>query len=380
MTPRQVRLAGLILLIFSIAEGQAYAEQIMDSEDTLLVAQRSAFERVKNGYFPDALSAEQEALRTAENRLGPTHPSLALILIDLATIDRYMAHYAEAESNLKWALALREKAYGPDDLSVGGICGQLSALDEDRGKNEEAEFWGKRALDIRQKATADVTIELCETTRHLAMVELNLGKAAESKDLLEKSLQLQDKLPANPDLRITTLNGLAKAQESLKHFSDAESYLQKAREIAQKAFAPDSIEVADSMENLADFYQSHNQSHKAAALYPAALKIYQRFVGSYYGYSTLPYLQKLALAYQSVGDNKSALDLWKEDLKTTQETFGADHPQTAKVFMSLAQVEKKLGQDKEARGHLKDALGALQSVFPKDHPLVRQALEIQGKF
>lgn len=373
------RLPVFLFSIFLAFPLPLFAEQIMDTEDTLVVAQRSAFERVKNGYFSDAFSAEQEALRTLENRLGPTHPSLAGVLTDLATIDRYLARYPDAESALKWALALREKAYGPEDPGVGETCGQLSALDEAWGKYGEAEFWGQRALEIRQKQEGEASVDLCEATNQLGMVEFDLGKGEGAKALFEKSLQLQDKLPFDPILKTTTLNGLAKAQESLKRYSDAESSLQKAREAAQKAFAPDSVEVADSMERLADFYHSHNQGPKAVPLYSAALKIYQRFVGSYFGYSALPYVGRLAKAYESVGNDQSALDLWKEDLKSTHDIFGADNPRTALVSMRLARVEKKLGQDKEARENLKEALTALETILPKDHPLVREALEIQSR-
>lgn len=351
--------------------GYSGSEQIMDSADTLVVAERSAFDRVKNGYFPDALSAEQNALQTMENRLGPTHPGLVPVLTDLATIDRYLARYAEAEAALQWALALREKALGSGDPRVGETCGQLAALYDDWGKWEDAEFWGKKALASLEKQPGVAGPILCETLNRLGRIELNRGQAGQARAFFEKSLQLQEKGGAAS--RIETLDFLARIDGMEKRFSDAESRLREAGEVAAKSFTDRSVEAADGIERLADFYRSQGRLEKARPLYQSALKIYQGFVGTYFGYSNLPYLQRLARAYQSVGDDKSALDLLEKGLKVTRDTFGPGHPHTAVALLRLGAVEKKLGEDKAAEGHFKEALALLKSFFPEGHPLVRRA-------
>ncbi len=43
----------LVLLSFGVF---SYAEQVMDTEDSLTVSKTTAYNRLKNGYFPDALS------------------------------------------------------------------------------------------------------------------------------------------------------------------------------------------------------------------------------------------------------------------------------------------------------------------------------------
>lgn len=376
---KPIHLSGFNTLTFLFSalaflpSGYSGAEQIMDSADTLVVAERSAFDRVKNGYFLDALSAEQNALQTMENRLGPTHPALVPVLTDLATIDRYLARYAEAEAALQWARALREKALGAGDPRVGETCGQLAALYDDWGKWEDAEFWGEKSLASLEKQPIGAGPGLCEALNRLGRIELNRGQAGQARALFEKSLQLQEKGGTGPAPRIETLDFLAKIDEREKRLSDAESRLRQADEIAAKSFTDHSVEVADAKERLADFYRSQGRLEKARPLYRSALKIYRGFVGTYFGYTNLAYLQKLARAYQSAGDGKSALELLEKDLKVTQDTFGPGHPQTAVALLRLGTVEKNLGEDKAAEGHFKDALTVLKSFFPEGHPLILRA-------
>jgi tetratricopeptide (TPR) repeat protein len=141
-------------------------------------------------------------------------------------------------------------------------------------------------------------------------------------------------------------------------------------DISKKSDADDSVQRADAMELLGDFYQSQKQDEKSATLFKSALPIYQRFVGVYFGYSTLDYVRKLAKAYESLGKNKEAEDLLQKSQQTLKETFGPSHPRVALGLLDLAQVEEALGQKSLAQEELKEALAMAQSFFGDTHPLV----------
>jgi tetratricopeptide (TPR) repeat protein len=362
-----------LFFIFSFfAAAYTHSQPIMDTVDSLTVAKATAFARVKDGYFPDALSAAENSLKMAEDLYGPTHQALVPYLIDLATIDRYMARYTEAESTLKWGLALREKALDPDDPLIADSCLQLASLYEDWGKWGDAEYWCLKTRAILQKQLVESSPELCETTQLLARIELSQEKLREAQALLDQNLHILEKSPSDPAIRIESLTLLAKVHMVNKHFSEAETCLQKALETVEKSFPADSVQRGDALENLGDFYLCQNKQEKAQPPYQSALKIYKQFVGSYFGYSSLPYLEKLAHAYQSVGDDQSALDLWEKDLKTTQETFGDGHPKTAKVIIQLARVERKLGKNESSQKHFNEGVKILEAFYPKDYPYVLQ--------
>jgi tetratricopeptide (TPR) repeat protein len=342
----------------------------MDTEDSLTVSKTTAYNRLKNGYFPDALSAAQGAVKTAEDRYGPTHPALVPILTDLATIDRYMALYTDAESTLKWGLAIQEKSFGPNDPQLAETLNQLASLYTDWGRWQDAEYFGKRALSILDGKGTDPW-GLLQALATQGYLEMEIGNLDQAEECFKRSLKLQEKDPKTaPADVIQTLRLLSRAYQLNKRFSDAKDSLEKIMDITKQNFAGDSVQQADALEGLGDFYQSQNQAEKAKNLFETALPIYQRFVGVYFGYSSLDYVRKLARAYESVGKNKEAEDLLQKRQETLKGAFGANHPRVALGLLDLAQVEEALGQKSLAEEYLKEALVIAKSSFGDDHPLV----------
>ena len=345
--------------------------------DSLLSAQYSAYIRTEKGFLNDGLSSAQDALETAKNRYGPTHPSIVPVLTDLATIERTLGRYDEAESNLKWGLAILENKLVPADPQTADALDHLAALNEDWGRWEDADFYEKRALAIREKnGTAG---DPAQGLFRLGRIELRLHHPLEAQKLFQKSLELMEKDGSEPKQRIFLLNSLSKAYSAGNRQSNAESSLQKALALSQKSFPADSVEAADAVQKLADFYSSTGQKEKSKTLHETALKIYKGFVGVYYGYSVLPYLQRLAGAYQSVGEYATAKDLLEKALATSKEAFGPRHPLIAVTLLRLAQAEEALGDKKNARSRREEALLILQSRFAADYPLILEVKAQLGK-
>jgi len=353
------------------------SQELLDSVDGLLSAQYSAYKNNEAGFLNDALASAKAALETARNRYGPTHLAIVPVLTDLATLDRVLARFEEAESNLKWGLAIREKKLGPQDPLVAESLEQLAALYDDWGKWKEAEFFGKRALDIREKFTDQGG--LVKALGLLGGIELNLRNNTAAQTLLKRGLELQDKNAGPPVLSIQMLSSLAIAFLADKRPAEALASLQKALSLAQKNFPAEGVEWEDAMKKLGDYYASTGQPEKAKPLYESVLKIAKGYVGVYYGYTVLPYLQRLAEAYQSVGDYKSAEDLLNKSLATSREAFGTQHPLVAVTLLRLARAEEGLGESKSARTHREEALSILKSRLPKDYPLILEVTTQLGK-
>ena len=149
LRPNVLHLGLFFIAIFFT--GFLHAEGPWDDQDFLVVSENTAYVKAADGEFSDALAAEKNALAAAQDRFGPTHPSLAPILTDLATLCRKMARFSEAESDLRWALALREKNLGLNDPLVAQSLDQLASLDSDLGRFEESEILEKRAVGIDLK-------------------------------------------------------------------------------------------------------------------------------------------------------------------------------------------------------------------------------------
>jgi tetratricopeptide (TPR) repeat protein len=353
----------------------------------------------------DALKAEQDSLQVQEYRDGPIHPSLAPILADLATIDRYLGRYADAESALKWALAIREKAFGPGDPLVAQSRHQLASLYLDWGHWEEAEFYEKKALSALENNLSRDSIfnawlpdfirfiksltpkqAARQQTQNpagknffspwqayslMGQIELGLQRNKEALSFFQKSLEAEQKDPdRTPSEHIHNLDLMAETCTLLQQPSDAQSCLEEALNTAKTHFKPNSIEVADSSERLGGFYHSQNLAEKAKPLLASAREIYRGCVGTYFGYDSIPYVQKLAKADETQGQFIEAQDLLQKNLQSVREAFGADHPRVAVGLLDLAGAEENLGQDADAQKNLKQALKIAQSFYRDDYPLV----------
>ena len=70
------------------------------------------------GQYERAIIVAQEALKVAEDNVGPNHLDVATSLNNLAELYKTQGHYAKAEPLYKRALSIEEKALGPDHPSV----------------------------------------------------------------------------------------------------------------------------------------------------------------------------------------------------------------------------------------------------------------------
>ena len=347
----------------------ASAEQMLDVEDPFVVSKNSAYARAQAGYFQDALTSEEKTLQTAQDRFGPTHPSLAPILTDLATIDRYLAHYGDAESALRWALALREKNFGLNDPSVAESLDQLASLDFELGRFEEAQVLEKRALRISKDLPSKTVPFLC----HLGKIQSYLHHDKEALDSLKNAWDLSgDSTPGN---KMEILKALAEVNLSLGRFSDVESALLQIKGLVRQMGSKPALE-ADSFLELGDFYLSQGFLDKAKASYQSAFQILDPLVGVDTSYGVLPYVTRLAAAKQGLGDYVGAKDLWKRAVDSAQTIFGADNPQTGVFLMRLAEVEIHLRDMKSSADHLQKALSIFKSNYDLGHPLILSAQKL----
>ena len=367
---RGVCLGALGFLACACAVGTA--QEMMDSMDKLTVAKSASRARVLDGAFSDALSSEKAALQFAENRFGKTHPSLAPVLTDLATIYRYMADYPAAEKELRWALALREKNLKSNDpLLAESLC-QLGGLYGDWGRWKESLFYETRAHSILGNSNNKSDTLLSQVLNQLGRAQAGLGDTSAAVSSYKESLEVSEKAKTrDPVLVIEALKALSVLSAGNKQFSEAQSCLEKALETSKKNYASDSVEVGDALESLGDFFHARQQLEKAQPLYQSAIQNYKRFVGVYFGYPTLPYLLRLSKAYETVGDDKSSEDLLGKGLDSARVSYGKNHPQVAVFAWRLGQVQIRLGKTKSGREHLLECQTILQSLFPADYPFLR---------
>jgi tetratricopeptide (TPR) repeat protein len=101
-----------------------------------------------SGYAATAESLYQRALHIREQQLGPQHPDLAFVLINLANLYYDQGRYAEAEPLYQRALYIREQQLATENPQVVHLLVDLANLYRDEGKDTEAESLYQRVLRI----------------------------------------------------------------------------------------------------------------------------------------------------------------------------------------------------------------------------------------
>ena len=323
----------------------------------------------RDGRFREALKVEKQALQIQQSRLGPIHPSLVPILLDMGTLYRHLALYPEAEREYKWGLALLEKD-GEQGPALAHALELLACLEEDQGLVQEAVLLETRSLAL-QKRGPSTPLSLAGSQGLLGRMKLEANRPAEAEALFQSALEGIEKSGArDPGLQMRLLDGLAQAYRVSGRPEKTGECLKQALDIAQKQPPSDGSKTADAQEKWADFLVTQGRTEKARGLYEQAFQIDRHNVGAVFDYESLPYLIRLARVEKALGRKKESEVLWEKILRTEKDIYGPEHPNVAMALVGLSRVESALGETSKAKAGLKESLQILLSHFSGNHPLV----------
>jgi tetratricopeptide (TPR) repeat protein len=195
-------------------------------------------------------------------------------------------------------------------------------------------------------------------------------------EYFQKAISLQQKLNLEIELA-ESLNNLAELYYFQGRYSEAEPLFQQALEIRQRLFSGDHIDVAASLNNLAYLYLSKGRYAEAEPLYRQALEMRQRlFSGDHPDVASS--LNNLAYLYNSQGRYSEAEPLYRQALEMTQRLFSGDYPDVASSLNNLGGLYHSQGRYAEAEPLYWQALAMYQRLFSGDYPDVASSLNNLG--
>jgi len=200
------------------------------------------------------------------------------------------------------------------------------------------------------------------------------GRYEEAIPLAERALAIQEKAFGPEHLEIaTSLNNLAALYWTRGNYARAEPLYKRALAIQEKVFGPEHPAVAESLNNLGVLYWSQGDHARAEPLYKRALAIREKILGLEHpdvGQS----LNNLALLYLSKSDYARAEPLLKRALAIREKVHGPEHPELANSLNSLAGLYNERGDYVRAEALYERALTIREQVFGPEHPEVAQSL------
>jgi len=304
------------------------------------LAQRCGVYLWRRAEFRAAERLCARALGIAERAFGPTDPSVARLLNDLAKIyvDEY--RYGEAEPLLERALSICESAAAPDPLDLANILNNLAVICREQERYEEAERLYRRALAILQRDLGEYHPEFGRTLNNLAGVYVGRDDA-EAEKVLSRALAVKEKTLGSDHPNIAyTVENLAIVHRNLGDLSEAEKLHRRALSIREKALGANHPDVALSLHGLANISRDHRRYDEAEKLHERALAIWEKSLDP--GHPHIGHgFSALAGVYREQGRYDDAEALHARALAIFEKAFGPDHESTEAVRRELVAIHKK---------------------------------------
>jgi len=165
-----------------------------------------------------------------------------------------------------------------------------------------------------------------------AMALANQGRLQDAEDLYRSALAVN----CNDLSRAKIANNLAWLYRRQDRYADAEKVLRRALQWREKNLPPTSVDIAYSLNNLADVYRIEGRDWEARNLLESAVRILQEFHPEAEGFSVI--LSNLAVALTKFHEYDRAEDLLSAALKRSEQQRGAMSREVGIAANNLAQV------------------------------------------
>lgn len=248
--------------------------------------------------YAEAVDLAKQTLAYAEQTYGERHEGTATCLANLALCYTWLREFPKAEPLYLRAVSIREQIYGQRNPHTLETMGELAESYEMAKDYEKAEAILIKAME-RQKDWGPTHVGRARTFERLGVVNTGLGKYAE-----------------------------------------AETFLQQALEIFEKANGPKYFRNAHCLGEMADLYQKKGDFIKAEPLYIRAVEMLEKARGPSHP-ETAPYLNNFGTLYVAMGDYAKAKPLFKRALAILEKAFGPEDRDALICARNLYESEQK---------------------------------------
>ena len=200
------------------------------------------------------------------------------------------------------------------------------------------------------------------------------GRYDEAVPLAKRALAIYEKAlgSAHPDVA-KSLNNLADLYDTKGDYGRAEPLYQRALAIREKVLGPEHPDVANSLNNLALLYYRKRDYRRAEPLFQRALAIHEKALGGEHP-SVATSLDNLAELYRVKGDYGRAEPLSQRALAIRERALGAGHPDVAESLNNLAVLYEFKGDYGRAVSLNQRALAIYEKALGAEHPSVATSL------
>jgi tetratricopeptide (TPR) repeat protein len=164
-----------------------------------------------------------------------------------------------------------------------------------------------------------------------------------------------------------SLNNLAEQYRTQGCYGQAEPLFQRALAIWEKVLDPEHLVVALGLNNLAALYRCQGRYEQAEPLFQRALAIREKVLGPEHP-DVAQSLNNLAALYRCQGRYEQAESLYERALAIREKVLGPEHPYVAQSLNNLAELYRSQGRYEQTEPLSKRALAIREKVLGLEHP------------
>lgn len=293
--------------------------------------------------YSQSESYYKKAIDEVREYVGEDDPYLVSFINDLGVAYYEQGMFLDAEPLLSRAMTILEKVIAPDDSKLLLATENLAAIYNTLGKYEKAERLYDRALAI--KVHSGDPLALVEGWTDLAHVYLKQERYDEAESYLNKARELLKRTQGDEQESGPILRGLAQLYRIKRDFAKAMSYLEQSEAISREFGDP--IEIALDKNYIAEVYSDQGMFDKAEPLFDEALKELGQSFGI--GYLLSAHTRYgLGVLYYKQNKYEKAEPLLKEALEIQEQYLGKDHPAVADTLMVYSDLLRDTGRERES--------------------------------
>jgi tetratricopeptide (TPR) repeat protein len=201
----------------------------------------------------------------------------------------------------------------------------------------------------------------------------------EAERLLKQALELRKRLLGDEHLDVAnSLNALAELYREWGRYRDAEPLYQQALSMKKRLLEEEHPDVATILSNLAELYHRQWRLSELEPLYLNALKLKKRLLGEEHQ-DVATILNNLAEFYSSQGRYTEAERLYKQALDLRKRALGENHQDVAQTLNNLARLYCIQGLYTQAESLFKKALKIGRCRLGEENLYVSRSLNDLGR-
>jgi tetratricopeptide (TPR) repeat protein len=219
------------------------------------------------GRFPDAERYFRRALGMLGESGGNNKLDRALLLTNLALLERETGHTTKSEALLHQAIAIETETLPPDDARLTQARAALAELVLIDGRHQEAERMLQEVLAAFEQRPERWQQEIGTILGDLGIVRHFQGRNDEAIQLFRQAIAIHEAGlgPMHPIL-IRPLINLARIQAASGRQDDADAIFRRAVQIAEQRLGPEHPAYSDVMKSYAAFLRATGHKREAKVM------------------------------------------------------------------------------------------------------------------